>query len=132
MKAAHIVGLLLLTLIVEGRGGWNLLKASVIVYLIHCSGEERSGGGGGGVSSCYRYIIVIFMLRRTSEPRMALGRGHHSLRHHWYRPEADTGDVHCRMRRRWRDVWWSRESAANSGRLGGFIKDVFLIMFCQF
>jgi len=35
---------------------------------------------------------------RPSEPRMAVGRGHHSLRHHWHRPEADTGDVHC-MRR---------------------------------
>jgi len=43
---------------------------------------------------------VIFRLRRPSEPKMALGRSHHSLRHHWYRREADTGDVHCRMR--WR------------------------------
>jgi len=30
---------------------------------------------------------------------MAVGRCHLSLRLHWHRPEADTGDVHCKKRR---------------------------------
>jgi len=34
------------------------------------------------------------------QTRMAVGRCHLSLRHHWHRPEADTGDVHCKRRRR--------------------------------
>jgi len=33
---------------------------------------------------------------------MAVGRCHLGLCHHWQRLEADTGDVHCKRRRRLR------------------------------
>jgi len=51
-------------------------------------------------------IIFNFAQLWQFLPGMAVGRCQHSLRHHWHRPVAETGDVYCtrKMRRRERMV----------------------------
>jgi len=52
---------------------------------------------------------------------MAVGSCHLGLCHHWQRPEADTGDVHC-MRKRRRGVRMNMGMSRSKCSIGGGIK----------
>jgi len=50
---------------------------------------------------------------------MAMGRCHLSLRHHWHRPEADTGDFNCMRKKGVVEGWSGRGVGGGGGSVTG-------------